>query len=462
MPIFRYTLKKMLLTPSTWVVIVLSVLFITLASALPLISFDINNSTAEEIITQYLNIWKPMMFFVFLGLMLFIFIAIKATQVFRDEIDDGTLLILVSKPVSRTKIWIEKLFALQIIILLFMFLSIFVSGIFIAIPGIGSGDIYSKMFPYMCILFGVGIIFDLIVSSIAVLLSLVLNGKAIVAIMVSFAGLFFISSLIMQVFTPTNKYMEASQAAAVYSTVKNKLNTSDLAWLDAYIANKSTIKNQIDTDLKAIYSEYKPGFNYPDEYDYKFEQDYVTKIAKDEIVPPTGANIDVDLTKHILAVASIFRQWSQQSFRELLTGERAGFSYNSGGDNKNFVNYSVKEMIDGLNLTISQEEYEKSNKQLSQTKTLRYLNIFYHLQYIWNGISTPAERFVNISDYKQNSDPYLVSWKKVPGTDTYQVDTSEKVDSKIINFAADLTAYLVIGLILFGSSWFVFNRKDFA
>lgn len=187
--------------------------------------------------------------------MLFIFIAIKATQVFRDEIDDGTLWILVSKPVNRTKIWTEKLFALQIIILLFMFLSIFVSGIFIAIPGIGSGDIYSKMFPYMCILFGVGIIFDLIVSSIAVLLSLVMSGKAIVAIMVSFAGLFFISSLIMQIFKPTDKYMQVSQVAAVYSTVKSKLNTSDSAWLDTYIAdNKSTIKNQIDTDLTDIYS----------------------------------------------------------------------------------------------------------------------------------------------------------------------------------------------------------------
>lgn len=118
-------------------------------------------------------------------------------------------------------------------------------------------------------------------------------------------------------------------------------------------------------------------------------------------------------------------------------------------------------MIDGLSLTISQEEYEKSNKQLSQTKTLRYLNIFYHLKYIWDGISTPAESFAS-TYYKSNADPYLVSWKKVPGTDTYQVDTSKKVDSKIISFAADLTVYLVIGLILFASSWFVFNRKDFA
>ncbi|WP_342276107.1 hypothetical protein [Spiroplasma endosymbiont of Nebria brevicollis] len=34
--------------------------------------------------------------------------------------------------------------------------------------------------------------------------------------------------------------------------------------------------------------------------------------------------IDIDLTKHILAVANVFRQWNQQSFSELLTGQRVG------------------------------------------------------------------------------------------------------------------------------------------
>lgn len=58
----------------------------------------------------------------------------------------------------------------------------------------------------------------------------------------------------MQIFTPTEKYMQVSQAATVYSTVKSKLNTSDLTWLDAYIADKSTIIKQIDADLTAIYN----------------------------------------------------------------------------------------------------------------------------------------------------------------------------------------------------------------
>ncbi|WP_375318168.1 ABC transporter permease subunit [Spiroplasma endosymbiont of Virgichneumon dumeticola] len=261
MPIFRYTFKKMLLTPSTWIILVMTVAFLALFNSLPLTSLGsdvISYFSAEGVLIFYLPIWKMLVFQIFLGLMLFIFIAVKATQVFRDEIDDGTLLILVSKPVSRTKIWTEKLLSLQTMILLFIFLSIFISGIFIAIPGIGSGASYSKMFPYMWILFGVGIIFDLIVSSIPILLSLVMNAKAIIAIMIGFAALLQIlsSSLIMnQIAAPTNEYMQASQAAAVYSTAKSKLNASDLTWLDSYIADGTTnTKKLITDDLTAIYT----------------------------------------------------------------------------------------------------------------------------------------------------------------------------------------------------------------
>ncbi|WP_342276108.1 hypothetical protein [Spiroplasma endosymbiont of Nebria brevicollis] len=74
----------------------------------------------------------------------------------------------------------------------------------------------------MWILFGVGIIFDLIISSIAILLSLVMNAKAIIATMIGFAALLQIlsSSLLMnQISAPTREYMQASQAATVYSTL---------------------------------------------------------------------------------------------------------------------------------------------------------------------------------------------------------------------------------------------------
>lgn len=463
MPIFRYTIKKMLLTPSTWIILLITIAFITLINTLLLVTSNKFNLTPQESFNLYLGTWKELMFLAFLGLMLFIFIAIKATQVFRDEIDDGTLLILVSKPVSRTRIWTEKLFALQTTILLFMFFSIFVSSIFIAIPGIGSGAIYSKMFPYMWILFAVGIIFGLIISSTAILLSLVMNAKAIVAIIIGFASLVNIlsSNMIMDLVSPTKEYIQASQAAAVYNNAKSKLSLDDLTWLDSYIADSgSTIKDQITKDLKDIYEKYIPTIPYPVEYDYKLEQEYVTNIANGTLTPESTTKIDVVLTKHILAVSNVFRQWSQQSFNELLTGDHVGPQESSFG---NKVDYSVKDMKEGLNLTINQTQYEESNKKLSQTKTLRYLNIFYHLKYIWNGISTPdGGSFVASWKYKENADPYLFSWKKDPKADKYQVDTSKKANSKIISFTGDLTAYLVIGLILFGSSWFVFNRKDFA
>lgn len=177
-----------------------------------------------------------------------------------------------------------------------------------------------------------------------------------------------------------------------------------------------------------------------------------------------GGGINLDLTKHILAVAKVFCQWNQQSFNQLLTGESVGPppAGSSSNAEQNKVDYSVKDMIDGLTETITQKEYEASNSQLLKTKVLRYLNIFYHLGYIWDGISTPdGGRFIDSGKYTSNYDPYLFSWKKNANGE-YQVDTSKKADSKIISFNSDLTVYLVIGLILFASSWFVFNRKDFA
>uniref|UniRef100_UPI0037DC4EA3 ABC transporter permease n=1 Tax=Spiroplasma endosymbiont of Cleonymus obscurus TaxID=3066324 RepID=UPI0037DC4EA3 len=96
--------------------------------------------------------WKVLSFSVLLSIMIFVFISVKATQVFRDEIDDGTLLILVSKPVSRTRIWTEKLLSLQVVIILYLFLSIFIASFVITIPGIGSSTIYNAVFPYLWIL----------------------------------------------------------------------------------------------------------------------------------------------------------------------------------------------------------------------------------------------------------------------------------------------------------------------
>ncbi|MDI4567875.1 MAG: ABC transporter permease, partial [Mycoplasma sp.] len=48
----------------------------------------------------------------------FIFTSLKVMQIFRNDIKDGTLLILLSKPISRTRIYLQKFFAIFTMIII--------------------------------------------------------------------------------------------------------------------------------------------------------------------------------------------------------------------------------------------------------------------------------------------------------------------------------------------------------
>lgn len=468
MPIFRYTFKKMIATPSTWIIFLLTL--ICLALSWSLISLIIGHNiikslTYDQALELYLPQWKMLSFAVLLSIMIFVFIAVKATQVFRDEIDDGTLLILVSKPVSRTRIWTEKLLALQVVIILYLFLSIFIASFVIAIPGVGSATIYSAVFPYLWILFGVAIIFDLIISSIAILFSLILNAKALIAIMIGMSALFNIfATVINDLVTLDSTYYVASQALAVYNNVKGKLEREDIDWIDKYRAEPTAYITSINKAMASIYTTYIPGgVEYPKNYDYKEEQKQVLAIKKGEKEGTTDA--PKELVIHIYNIATAFRQWEEQSFAELMTGEKVGMDDKSsfkkmnsiGG---NHVNYSVALMITGLNTTLSQSEYDTLNAKVTQVKAMRYLNIFYQLKYIWDGISTgQSSIFASPNVYSMATDPYLVSFTQ-DGTN-YKVNTNKPTNSKIINFPILLTVYILLGIFLLGVSWLVFNRRDF-
>ncbi len=468
MPIFRYTFKKMIATPSTWIIFLLTLIFLALSwSLISLIvgSDVIKLLTYDQALGFYVPQWKMLSFSVLLSIMIFVFIAVKTTQVFRDEIDDGTLLILVSKPVSRTRIWTEKILSLQVIIILYLFLSIFIASFVIVIPGVGSTTIYSAVFPYLWILFGVAIIFDLIISSIAILFSLIFNAKTLVAIMIGMAALFNIfATVINDLVTLDSNYYAASQALAAYNNVKGKLDQSDIDWINnTYrVDPKITIKS-INDAITSIYTTYIPTVSYPNNYDYQQEQQQLLAIKNGEVDNTPAA--PRQLVTHIYNIATVFRQWKEQSFDELMTGVKVGIdnhpsSNGSDGVGSNHVNYSVLFMISGLNTTLSQSDYNKFNTKTMQVKAMRYLNIFYQLKYIWDGIATEQSSiFASPSTYSMAADPYLISFTKDGAN--YKVDTNKLTNSKIINFPVLLTVYILLGIILLCTSWLVFNRRDF-
>lgn len=76
MPVFRYTFKKILLTPSTWIIFAITVLFLLLTWSLPLLLSSIEITDVYSV-KYYVGLWKNMSFSILASVLLFVFIAVK-------------------------------------------------------------------------------------------------------------------------------------------------------------------------------------------------------------------------------------------------------------------------------------------------------------------------------------------------------------------------------------------------
>ena len=464
MPIFRYTFKKILVSPSTWIVFILTVIILGLnwgLNASGIINNDSNTSWTSELVKLfYLSSWKGIAFSGFIGLMLLIFIGIKSVQIFRDEIEDGTLLILVSKPISRNRIWFEKWLSFQTIVISYIFLSIFLASIILMLPGIGDTTLFVTLLPYLFILFGIALIFDLIFTSTALLISLVLNAKATIAITIMFAALSSIfASGIDGMIRISKDYFALSQAVAVYHQIENKVSSNDLNWFKSEQTNNSYI-NEIEKIMKKVYQNSIIDIDYPNNYSPEKEQLVMNEIANGLIKKPY-TNDDISLIKHIINISNVFRQWKEQSYQEIMTGVGVGKNHinpNSlikPGDNG--VNYTVENVFTSLNKKFTKQEINDFNSKISQKRISRYFNIFYQWSYLFNGIiNEQTSLYVNPSIFQSIDDPYLISFNEVNG----QVD-SNSGNHKIINFPVLISIYVILGLGLLAGSWYLFNRRDF-
>lgn len=472
MPIFRYTFKKILISPSTWVIFALtlailglswSLLAITLLPTSYINGADVKLDWNHDLVLSiFVPTWRILVFTAFVGLMLIIFIGVKATQIFRDEIDDGTLLILVSKPISRNRIWAEKWLSFQVTVVSYIFFSILIGSLFLLIFG-GSG-LYIPLLPYLGILFGITLLFDLIFTSVVLLLSLVLNSKATIAITVGFAALINIfSQAIDPLVNIPHDYFKISHAVVVYRDMDKKLNNDDFTWFKEQVTlnNENDYSNAIRDVLKDVYTKENIDPTYPSNYDWAKEQIAVHAIITGGETTGTYTTEQIALLTHINNISGVFRQWKEQSYEELMTGYNVG-SGNGGwwSGSRNYVDYDAWKVVEGLNITVDKSVIDNYNSKITKKRAMRYVNVFYQLYYLWNGAwAENNSLYISDSDYSNYDDPYLISFNDTEDN-KYQVNTNSG-KSKIINFPALVSVYLLLGLGLLGTSWYVFNRRDF-
>ncbi|WHQ36719.1 ABC transporter permease [Spiroplasma sp. SV19] len=232
---FRYTLIKMLKAPSTYVMFVLTFvigLMIIISLAIGMadnLSGDYSEA-AKATSTIYLWIWYMLYF----GLTS-MFIGFKAVQIIRDEIDDGTLLIFSSIPISRTRMIIEKWLALQFLCLLYSIIILLgppLISLGMGAKGFAIGKVILSKVNFMIL---TSFILQLFLSTIAILISLGLNSKGVIGILFTIGFLTVIGAMIPFIYN-TSKFSDKASSYLVQTTdlAKSPVKFNDSELIKTY------------------------------------------------------------------------------------------------------------------------------------------------------------------------------------------------------------------------------------
>ncbi|AOX43695.1 ABC transporter permease [Spiroplasma sp. NBRC 100390] len=231
----RYTLIKMLKSPSTYVMFVLTFavgLIITISMSTSMM--DNPSGEYSEIAKSTFNIYAWIWYMLYFGLTS-MFIGFKAVQLVRDEIDDGTLLIFSSIPISRTRMIIEKWLALQFLCLIYSVIILLVPPLIslgMGPKGLALGKAILSKVNFMIL---TSFILQLFLTTIGILISLGLNAKGVIGILFTIGFLTVIGAMIPFIYNST-KLSDKSSAYLMKTTdlAKSPVKFNDSELIKTY------------------------------------------------------------------------------------------------------------------------------------------------------------------------------------------------------------------------------------
>ncbi|WP_263752631.1 ABC transporter permease [Mycoplasma enhydrae] len=257
---------KYLKSISTWVTTAVGILIIGLLAALiPNLAIKVNSPNAE---IKYLNAvsFIPSVILSYLTGFVTIYSGIKASSMCKDEIENGSFLSILAKPISRTKIIVSKWFALLTIIILHLFLLILSYIIFIYATDVGKNfkpqlEIINKKTLTDNVwrdggeIFGILILLSLLFSSITLLITTKASLSASIAATV-FIGVIIPVSSVFGSFTQKETYRKINgryldNIKLLISTTNKQLEKENISF-DKNSEIFSTFKN-----LDEAINEYK-------------------------------------------------------------------------------------------------------------------------------------------------------------------------------------------------------------
>ena len=190
-----YSLKKLIFTTITMVFI--PILFIIL----PISGVDFGAVSVHHAATA---IGITLIFWVFfwtLGIAFTSVVGTSGSSLIAEEVSSGTLLLLVSKPISRIKIFLGKYIALYSYGILVSFLSIFILGWVSVLTQSGNIDHFIGLIPFLSALFIYSLFILFLFTSITMAFSSLFKKSrttsmvVIIIVMVSYLAFFLIRTL---------------------------------------------------------------------------------------------------------------------------------------------------------------------------------------------------------------------------------------------------------------------------
>lgn len=218
MPIYKYTMKKYFRSMSTWIILGITAVVVFVITG-PLFFKQLTFAVS---VAKYQRFADAFLAGILLLIVLFgsIFIGFKGGQVYKDEVEDGTFLIILSKPQSRSRIIFFKWLALSTMSVVFLVTVLLAMTLGVTFYGreavMSEGvniSLYHNLIKNNLIIFGLGLVIVMILSSIALMISTKVSTGATIGITIAIGVSVQITGIIGQFSTTTTyntKFIETN------------------------------------------------------------------------------------------------------------------------------------------------------------------------------------------------------------------------------------------------------------
>lgn len=302
--IYKYTILKYFKSYSTWVIMAFSAIVIgfIIGGMLPFLFIDVTKQTAAQTYSKAIVLTVAGIT-VFFGIFSAIFAGFKSATMYKDEVENGTFLVLISKPMKRIDILFGKWLALQTLLLMYATVSVLFLcfGVMIFDNGsqipelnaIGFKSLKTSIWYAGIFMFLILYLTALIFSSLGIMISTKLSTGTTIGIIIAIGVYIPISGLIGMFARKPEAYpisVQESSLQTVEKIIQARLESNPLIeemYPNLKQKTSDFMNNQDVTNLynKALSADQKDSYHnlYWLDFDYQFK--LLSSYAYESLIP---------------------------------------------------------------------------------------------------------------------------------------------------------------------------------